>query len=84
MQAIDTQLRAALAFAFAFVIARVLAAVAMGQSVNVAAVLATYLLLGGVALVLRHTMSDATDLKLARTFSYVTFGALAATAPEFW
>ena len=83
MQAIDTQLRAALAFAFAFVIARVLAAVAMGQSVNVAAVLA-YLLLGGVALVLRHTMSDATDVKLARAFSYITFGALAATAPEFW
>lgn len=84
MQAIDHQLRAALSFAFAFVIARVLAAVAMGQPVHVAAVLATYILLGGVALVLRHTLGDATDLKLARTMSYITFGALAATAPEFW
>lgn len=84
MQAIDHQLRAALSFAFAFVIARVLAVVAMGQHVSVAAVLATYLLLSGVALVLRHTLSDATDLRLARTMSYVTFGALAATAPEFW
>ena len=84
MQAIDHQLRASLSFAFAFVIARVLAVVAMGQHVSVAAVLATYLLIGGVAVVLRHTLADASDLKLARTMSYITFGALAATAPEFW
>jgi hypothetical protein len=84
MQAIDHQLRAALAFAFAFVIVRVLSLVVVGQSVNVPAVLATYLLLGGVALVLRHSLSDVTDVKLARTMSYITFGALAATAPEFW
>jgi hypothetical protein len=83
MQAIDHQLRASLAFAFAFVIVRVLSLVVMGQPVNVPAILATYLLLGGVALVLRHSMSDV-DVKLARTMSYVTFGALAATAPEFW
>jgi hypothetical protein len=84
MQAIDHQLRAALAFAFAFVIVRVLSLVVVGQPVNVPAVLATYLLLGGVALVLRHSLSDVTDVKLARTMSYITFGALAATAPEFW
>ena len=84
MQAIDHQLRAALAFAFAFVIVRVLSLVVIGQPVNVAAVLATYLILGGVAVVLRHSLSDVTDVKLARTMSYVTFGALAATAPEFW
>ena len=84
MQAIDNQFRAALAFAYTFVIVRVLAAVAMGQHVNVIAVVATYLLLGIVAVGLRRTMHEATDARVARTMTYVTLGALAATAPEFW
>lgn len=84
MQAIDNQFRPALAFAYTFVIARVLAAVAMGQPVNFVAVVATYLLLGMVALCLRRSMHEATDAKVARTMIYVTLGAFAATAPEFW
>ncbi|GIK85300.1 MAG: hypothetical protein KJ018_18785 [Burkholderiales bacterium] len=84
MQAIDLQLRSALAFAYAFVIARVVAAAASGAEVNVVAVLATYLLLGGVAVVLRGTTPADTDVKQARTMAFVTLGALAATAPAFW
>lgn len=84
MQAIDNQFRAALAFAFTFVIVRVLSLVAMGQSVNVIAVLATYLLLAAAAVGLRRTMTEATDARVARTMVYITLGALAASAPEFW
>ena len=84
MQAIEFQFRAALAFAYTFVIARVLASAAMGNEINVIAVVATYLLLGGVALVLRRTTPEDADAKQARTMTYVTLGALAATAPEFW
>lgn len=84
MQAIDNQFRAALAFAFTFVIARVLTHVATGHEINVTAVLATYLALGIVAVVLRHTVREATDAKIVRTMSYVTLGAFAAMAPEFW
>ncbi len=84
MQAIDNQFRAALAFAYTFVIVRVLATVAMVQPVNVTAVLATYLLLGFVALGLRRSMHEETDARVARTITYVTLGAVAATAPEFW
>jgi hydrogenase-4 membrane subunit HyfE len=84
MEAIDNQFRAALAFAYAFVIVRVLAALATGQPINVLAVVATYLLLGLVALGLRRSMHEATDARYARTMAYVTLGAFAATAPEFW
>ncbi len=84
MQAIDNQFRAALAFAYTFVIVRVLATLAMGQPINVTAILATYLVLGFVALALRRSMHDTTDARVARTMTYVTFGAVAATAPEFW
>jgi hypothetical protein len=84
MEAIDNQFRAALAFAYTFVIVRVLVTLAMGQPVNVTAVLATYLVLGFVALGLRRSMHEQTDAKVARTMTYVTLGAIAATAPEFW
>ena len=84
MQAIDNQFRAALAFAYTFVIVRVLASVAMGHPVNVLAVVATYLLLGIVAVGLRRSINEATDTKIARTMTFTTLGALAATAPEFW
>jgi hypothetical protein len=84
MQAIENQFRAALAFAYTFVIARLLGAVLTGHDVNVFAVIATYLLLGAVALGLRRSMHEATDVKYARMMTYVTLGALAATAPEFW
>jgi hypothetical protein len=84
MEAIDNQFRAALAFAYTFVIVRVLASLAMGHPLNVTAVLATYLVLGFVALGLRRSMHEQTDIKVARTMTYVTLGAIAATAPEFW
>ena len=84
MHAIDNQFRAALAFAFTFVIVRVLTTFAMGQPINVTAVLATYVVLGFVAVALRRSIHEATDAKVARTMTYVTLGALAATAPEFW
>lgn len=84
MQAIEIQFRAALAFAYTFVIARVLAAAAMGSDINVFAVVATYLLLGAVAVVLRRTIPAEADAKQARTMTFVTLGALAATAPAFW
>ena len=84
MQAIENQFRAALAFAYTFVIARLLGAVMTGHDVSVIAVIATYVLLGVVALGLRRSMSPDTDEKYARMMTYVTLGALAATAPEFW
>ena len=84
MEAIDNQFRAALAFAYTFVIVRVLFAVAMGHPINVLAVIATYLLLGAVAVGLRRSMHEATDARATRTMTYVTLGAFAATAPEFW
>jgi hypothetical protein len=84
MQAIDNQFRAALAFAFTFVIVRVLSLVAMGQPVNVVAVLATYLILAAAAVGLRRSMTEATDARVARTMVFVTLGAVAASAPEFW
>lgn len=84
MQAIDNNFRAALAFAYTFVIVRVLAALSMGQPISVPAVIATYVLLGAVALVLRRSFDDGTDVRTARTMTYVTLGAFAATAPEFW
>jgi hypothetical protein len=84
MQAIEFQFRAALAFAYTFVIARVLGAAAMGHEINVLAVIATYLLLGAVAVVLRRTTPAEADAKQQRTMTFVTLGALAATAPEFW
>ena len=84
MHAIDLQFRAALAFAYAFVIGRVLTHVATGHEINVIAVITTYLLLGVVAVVLRRRMHASTDAKVARTLCYVTLGGLAATAPQFW
>jgi hypothetical protein len=84
MQAIENQFRAALAFAYTFVIARLLGAVMSGHDVSVLAVIATYVLLGVVALGLRRSMHPDTDAKYARMMTYVTLGALAATAPEFW
>lgn len=84
MQSIELQFRAALAFAYTFVIARVLAAAATGNEINVIAVVATYLLLGAVAVVLRRTTPVDADPRQQRTLTYVTLGALAATAPEFW
>jgi hypothetical protein len=84
LQVLENQFRAALAFAYTFVIARLLAMVMTGHDVSVAAVVVTYLLLGGVALWLRRTMDSATDAKYARMMTYVTLGAVAATAPEFW
>ena len=44
----------------------------------------TYLLLAAVAVVLRRTTPADGDAKQQRTMTYVTLGALAATAPEFW
>jgi hypothetical protein len=84
VQVIENQFRAALAFAYAFVIARLLGAVLTGHDVNVFAVVATYVVLGVVALGLRRTMGADTDARYARMMTYVTLGALAATAPEFW
>jgi hypothetical protein len=84
VQALENQFRAALAFAYTFVIARLLGLAMTGHDVSVAAVIVTYFLLGGVALWLRRTMSAATDAKYVRMMTYVTLGALAATAPEFW
>jgi hypothetical protein len=84
MQAIDNQFKAALAFAFTFVIVRVLSLVAVGQPVNVLAVLATYLILAATAVGLRRAMHDETDARTVRSMTYITLGALAATAPEFW
>jgi hypothetical protein len=84
VQTIENQFRAALAFAYTFVIARLLGAVMTGHDVSVVAVIVTYLLLGIVALGLRRSMPADTDAKYARMMSYVTLGALAATAPEFW
>ena len=84
MQAIELQFRAALAFAYTFVIARLLAAAATGSEINGLAVVATYLLLAAVAVVLRRTTPVDGDGRQARTMTYVTLGALAATAPEFW
>jgi hypothetical protein len=84
MQAIEIQFRAALAFAYTFVIARVLAAFAQGREISVLAVVATYLLLAFVAVVLRRTTPADADAKQQRTVNFVTLGMLAATAPEFW
>lgn len=84
MQSIENQFRAALAFAYTFVIARLFTAAATGQDINVIAVVATYLLLGGVAVVLRRTMQPTIDVKIARAMTFATLGAFAATAPEFW
>lgn len=84
MQTLEIQFRAALAFAYAFVIARVVAAAASGTEINAGAVVATYLLLAAVAVVLRRTTPADADLKQARTVTFVTLGALAATAPAFW
>ena len=83
-ETLENQFRAALAFAYTFVIARLLSLVMTGHDVSVAAVIATYLLLAAVALCLRRTMGAETDAKHARMMTYVTLGALAATAPEFW
>lgn len=84
MQAIELHFRAALAFAYTFVIARVIAAAASGTELNVMAVVTTYLLLAAVAVVLRRTTPADADVKQARTMTFVTLGALAATAPAFW
>ena len=84
MQAIEVQFRAALAFAYTFVIARVLAAAATGSEINVFAVVATYLLIAAVAVVLRSTAPADGDVRQQRRVTYVTLGALAATAPQFW
>jgi hypothetical protein len=84
LQAIENQFRAALAFAYTFVIARLFGAALTGHDVSVYAVIATYVLLGAVALGLRRSMHANTDARYARMMVYVTLGALAATAPEFW
>jgi hypothetical protein len=84
MQAIQIQFRAALSFAYAFVIARVLAVASTGGEINVFAVVATYLLLGAVALVLWRTTPADANAKQSRTMTFVTLGAVAATAPAFW
>lgn len=84
MQVIDNQFRAALAFAYTFVIVRVLVAAASGSEINVVAVIATYLLVGAVAVVLRRTTPADADARQSRTTTFVTLGALAATAPAFW
>ena len=55
-----------------------------GQEFSVGAVVATYLVLGAVAVGLRRSMSESTDARVARMMTYVTLGAIAATAPEFW
>jgi hypothetical protein len=84
IQLLDNQFRAALAFAYAFVIARLFGIVMGGQEFSVGAVVATYLVLGAVAVGLRRSMSESTDARVARMMTYVTLGAIAATAPEFW
>ncbi|HVE51573.1 MAG TPA: hypothetical protein VNG69_18365 [Casimicrobiaceae bacterium] len=83
-QIIENQFRAALAFAYTFVIARLMGAVLTGHHVNVLAVIATYFLIGIVALWLRRSVDATTNAKDARMMTYITLGALAATAPEFW
>ena len=84
MQSIENQFRGALAFAYTFVIARLFTAAASGHDINVYAVIATYVLLGAVAVVLRRTVQPSTDAKVARAMTFATLGAFAATAPEFW
>jgi hypothetical protein len=84
MQAVETQFRSALAFAYTWVIARVLGTSLLGKDVDVIAVLCTYLLVAIVALGMRQLMISVKDRSLARTVGFVVLGALCAGAPEFW
>lgn len=84
MQAVETQFRSALAFAYTWIIARVLGTSLLGKDVDVIAVVCTYLLIAIVALGMRQLMISAKDRTIARTVGFVVLGALCATAPEFW
>ena len=84
MQVVETQFRSALAFAYTWIIARVLGAAMLGHSVDVIAVICTYLLVAIVALGMRQVMIGAKDRTLVRTLGFVALGALCAGAPEFW
>jgi hypothetical protein len=85
MQAVEQHFRAALAFAYTWIIARVLGtALFAGKDIDVVAVLCTYLLVAIVALGMRQMMISGKDRALARTLGFVVLGALCAGAPEFW
>jgi hypothetical protein len=84
MDAINLQFRAALTFAYAWVIARVLASPLMEQAVDATAVLLTYVGLAIAALALYQFVRRATNVKAVRTLCFVVLGALCAAAPEFW
>ncbi len=85
MQAVERQFRAALAFAYTWIFARVLGTALLGgKDVNVIAVVCTYLLVAIVALGMRQMMIAGKDQALARTVGFVVLGALCACAPEFW
>jgi hypothetical protein len=54
------------------------------SSIDVVAVVCTYLLVAIVALGMRQVMISAKDPTFARTLGFVVLGALCAGAPEFW
>jgi hypothetical protein len=83
-QAVDLQFRSALTFAYAWVIARVLASPWMDKGVNVTAVLLTYIGIAFVAVVLHSYVRGATKPKAVRALCYIVLGACCAAAPEFW
>ena len=85
MQAVEMHFRSALAFAYTWIIARVLGtALVGGKDIDVVAVLCTYLLVAIVALGMRQMMISGKDRTLIRTLGFVLLGALCAGAPEFW
>ena len=85
MQAVEQHFRSALAFAYTWIIARVLGTSLFGgKDVDVVAVVCTYLLVASVALGMRQMMLAGKDRMLARTLGFVLLGALCACAPEFW
>jgi hypothetical protein len=84
MQAVETNFRSALAFAYTWIIARVLGAALLGKDVDVIAVICTYLLVAIIALGMRQMMISAKDRLVVRTVGFIVLGALCAGAPEFW
>jgi hypothetical protein len=84
MQAVESNFRASLAFAYTWVFARVLGTAFFGKEIDVLAVVCTYLLVAIVALGMRQMMISAKDPSVARTLGFVALGAVCAGAPEFW
>jgi hypothetical protein len=84
MDAIQLQFRAALTFAYAWVIARVLASPLMNKTIDVNAVLLTYLGVAVVAILLHRYVRGATNVRAVRMLCFVVLGAVCAAAPEFW